>query len=98
MIWKNGQAGALAALFALVVLSVFGADDVKPSDEGKAAEFKGKTFEMKEKGEASIVLTCAAGKELTATTKGEKQTDVNCSVENLRFTAAKWNRAAAQRI
>jgi hypothetical protein len=53
------------------------ADDLKPSDEGKAAEFKGKTFDLKAKGEAAILLTCAAGKEVTATTKGEKETDVH---------------------
>ena len=52
-------------------------DDVKPSDEGKAAEFKGKTVDLKEKGEFAIVLTCTAGKEVTATTKGDKETDVH---------------------
>ena len=77
MIWKNWQASALAALFALAVLSVARADDGKPSDEGNAAEFKGKTFDLKAKGEAAILLTCAAGKEVTATTKGEKETDVH---------------------
>ena len=66
-----------AALFTLVVLSAGQAGDVKPSDEGKAAAFKGKTFDLKEKGEAAILLTCAAGKEVTATTKGEKETDVH---------------------
>jgi hypothetical protein len=77
MMWKNWQASALAALFALAVLSAARADDVKPSDEGKAAEFKGKTLDLKAKGEAAILLTCAAGKEVTATTKGEKETDVH---------------------
>ena len=32
------------------------AEGAKPTDEGKAADFKGKTFELKEKGEASIIL------------------------------------------
>jgi hypothetical protein len=77
MICKNWQASALAALFALAVLSAARADDVKPSDEGKAAEFKGKTFDLKAQGETAILLTCAAGKEVTATTKGEKETDVH---------------------
>jgi hypothetical protein len=77
MIWKSWQGSALAALFTLAVLSGARADDGKPSDEGKAAEFKGKTFDLKAKGEAAILLTCAAGKEVTATTKGEKETDVH---------------------
>ena len=68
---------ALAALFTLAVLCGVRADDVKPSDEGKAAAFKGKTFDLKAKGEAAILLTCSAGKEVTATTKGEKETDVH---------------------
>jgi len=77
MIWKNWQVSALAALFTLAVLCGVRGDDVKPSDEGKAAEFKGKTFDLKEKDEAAILLTCTAGKEITATTKGEKETDVH---------------------
>jgi hypothetical protein len=77
MISKNWQMGALAVLFTLVVLSGARGGDVKPSDEGKAAEFKGKTFDLKEKGEAAILLTCTAGKEITATTKGAKETDVH---------------------
>ena len=56
------------------------ADEAKPSDEGKAAEFKGKTFELKAKGEAAILLSCLAGKEVTATTKGDKETDVHLFV------------------
>ena len=77
MISKNWQMGALAVLFTLVVLSGARGGDVKPTDEGKAAEFKGKTFDLKEKGEAAILLTCTAGKQITATTKGEKETDVH---------------------
>jgi hypothetical protein len=68
---------ALATLLTLAVLWGARAEDVKPSDEGNAADFKGKTFELKAKGEAAIILTCAAGKEVTATTKGEKETDVH---------------------
>jgi hypothetical protein len=80
MVWKNWQVCALAALFTLAVLSGGRADDVKLTDEGKAAKFKGKTFDLKEKGEAAILLTCKAGKEVTATTKGEKETDVHLFV------------------
>jgi hypothetical protein len=77
MISKNWQMGMLAVLFTLIVLSGARGGDVKPTDEGKAAEFKGKTFDLKEKGEAAILLTCTAGKQITATTKGEKETDVH---------------------
>jgi hypothetical protein len=77
MVGKNWQVCALATLFMLAVLSGGWAGDVKPSDEGKVADFKGKTFDLKEKGEAAILLTCTAGKEVIATTKGEKETDVH---------------------
>ena len=77
MVLKYWQLGALAVLFTLAVLCGVRADDVKPSDEGKAADFAGKTFDLKEKGEAAILLFCSAGKEVTATTKGEKETDVH---------------------
>jgi hypothetical protein len=71
---------AAATVFALAVLLPVRGDDVKPSDEGKAAEFKGKTIEMKAKDEAAILLSVEAGKEYEATTKGDKDTDVNLFV------------------
>jgi hypothetical protein len=77
MVWKNWQMCVLAVLFTLAVLTGGRAGDAKPSDEGKAAKFKGKTFNLKEKGQAAILLTCTAGKEITATTKGTKETDVH---------------------
>jgi nitrogen regulatory protein P-II 1 len=73
---KQWMASALVALFTLGVLCAARADAVKPSDEGKAVEFKGKTFKLNAKGEAAILLSCTAGKEVTATTDGEKQTVV----------------------
>ena len=56
------------------------AAEVKPTDEGKGTEFKGKTVEMKDKGEFAILLAFPAGKEVTATTKGDKETDVHLFV------------------
>src|SRR5580704_18366251 len=79
MSWKIWVIGGTAAL-VLVAAGAVSADDVKPSDEGRAAEFKGKTFDLKAKGEAAILLSCPAGKEVTATTKGEKETDVHLFV------------------
>jgi hypothetical protein len=80
MAWKNGWVNVLAALVALAVLSTAVAGDAKPTDEGKGSEFKGKTVEMKDKGEFAILLSFAAGKEVTATTNGDKQTDVHLFV------------------
>ena len=47
---------------------------------GNAAEFKGKTTEMKDKGKVAYVLSFKAGKEFEATTDGTKNTDVNLYV------------------
>jgi hypothetical protein len=71
------RVGGLAAVLVILVLGGGRAEDAKPTDEGKATEFKGKTFEMKDKGEVAILLTFPAGKEAVVTTKGEKQTDVH---------------------
>jgi hypothetical protein len=81
---------ALAALLALGVWCVtrpadvraddLKAEDVTATDEGKGAEFKGKTVEMKDKGEFAILLAFSAGKEVIATTKGDKESDVHLFV------------------
>jgi hypothetical protein len=81
MTWKNWRLRALALLITLgLICGVRAAGEVKPSDEGKAADFKGKTIDLKEKGEVAFLLSCAAGKEVTATTKGDKETDVHLFV------------------
>jgi hypothetical protein len=80
MVRKNWQVSALVALFTLAVLCSVRAGDVTPTDEGKGADFKGKTFEMKDKGEFAILLTFSADKEVTVTTKGDKETDVHLFV------------------
>ncbi|MDB5313901.1 MAG: hypothetical protein JWO38_8103 [Gemmataceae bacterium] len=76
-IWR---ACGVAAVMTLVVLGGGRAEDTKPADEGKGAEFTGKTFEMKDKGTVAILLSFPAGKEFEATTKGEKETDVHLFV------------------
>jgi hypothetical protein len=80
MVRKNWIVSVLASLFALAALCAARAADVKPTDAGKAENFKGKTVEMKDKGEFAVILSCPAGKEVIATTKGEKETDVNLFV------------------
>jgi len=74
------RTGEMAVIFTLAVLSGVRADDATPTDEGMAAEFKGKTFDLKEKGEVAILLSCTAQDEVTATTKGPNETDVHLFV------------------
>jgi hypothetical protein len=67
---------ALVVLGALLALSSLKAADVKPIDEGKAEEFKGKSYDVDEKGKAVVTLAFPAGKEATITVHGAKKTDV----------------------
>ena len=78
---KRWRLGVVAVLFALaLLLRGTRADDVKPTDEGKAEDFKGKTFDLKEKGKAAITLSFPAGKEAVLTVRSEKESDVNLFV------------------
>jgi hypothetical protein len=74
---KIWLACAFAVMWAVVASGVGTGQDKKPVDEGKGVAFKSKTYEMKEKGEVSILLSFSAGKEVTVTTDGEKQSDVH---------------------
>ncbi|OWK45708.1 hypothetical protein [Fimbriiglobus ruber] len=80
MLLKIRLMSAAAALFAIAVFCPARADDVKPTDEGKGVEFKGKQIEMKDKGAVAILLSFPAGKEFEATTDGTKETDVHLFV------------------
>jgi hypothetical protein len=80
MYQKSWQACVALALFGLVLLRGVRAEDAKPTDEGKAEDFKGKTYDVKEKGEVSIVLAFPAGKKATVTIKSEKKSDINLYV------------------
>ena len=68
-----------AFVFALATLSI-AREHSKSTDLGNGADFKGKTIEMKDKGEVAYVLSFKAGKEFYATTEGTKNTDVNLYV------------------
>ena len=68
-----------AVLFALGTLC-FAKQPNKASNLGNGAQFKGKKFEMRDKGEAAFVLSFKGGKEFEATTDGAKNTDVNLYV------------------
>ncbi|MFO0965763.1 MAG: hypothetical protein U0793_09300 [Gemmataceae bacterium] len=74
---KRMRLAFLAIFCAWAVLEAY---DVAPADAGKVEDFKGKTFDLKEKEEAAFLLVCPAGKEITATTKGTKETDVHLFV------------------
>ncbi|HYT91043.1 MAG TPA: hypothetical protein VEL76_20190 [Gemmataceae bacterium] len=77
---KSWRVGLLAILCTLLVLCRTGAQDGKATDEGKAEEFKGKTFDLKEKGKAAIILTFPADKKVLVTVRSEKKSDVNLFV------------------
>jgi hypothetical protein len=77
---KHWQVCVLAAVCALAALGAAQARDDKPADEDKAEDFKGKAFDLKEKGKVAVTLTFPAGREATITVKGEKKTDVHLFV------------------
>ncbi len=79
---RSRRVSALAGLVALVLLCGTRAEDTKPAKVGKAEDFKGKTFDLKEKGKASCTLAFPAGKKATITVKSEKKSDVNLFVKN----------------
>jgi hypothetical protein len=71
-------ATAMALMFAFATLC--SAQDVKPTDLGKGAAFKGKKIEMKDREEVAYLLSFPAGKEFQATTDGPNNTDVHLFV------------------
>ena len=77
-LWRVVMPVALIALGTLLCGAP--AQDVKATDAGKAEEFKGKTFDLKEKGKAAIKLTFPAGKKVSVTVRSDKQTDINLFV------------------
>jgi hypothetical protein len=85
------QVGVLAVLFALVVLVGGQAQGgkTKTTDEGKAEDFKGKTFDLKEKGRAAIFLTFPADRRAVVTVKSKEKSDVNLIVYDGKKVVAK---------
>jgi hypothetical protein len=77
---NNLRAGALVALLVFAVPFGTRAQDAKATDGGKAEEFKEKTFDLKEKGQAAITLDFPAGKEFFLMVRSEKKTDVHLFV------------------
>jgi hypothetical protein len=79
---KNWVACILVVASAMVASGAAVARDDKPTDGGKGTEFKSKAYEMKENGEVTVLLTFAAGREVTVTTNGEKETDVHLFIHD----------------
>jgi hypothetical protein len=50
--------------------------------EGKAEEFKGKSFDLKANDKAAITLTFPSGKEASVTVRSDKKTDIHLFVYN----------------
>ena len=69
----------LTAVFALATVCL-AEEHGKSTDLGNGAEFKGKTTEMKDKGQVTYILSFKAGKAFEATTDGNKNTDVHLFV------------------
>jgi hypothetical protein len=66
-----------------VTLKVKAAErDETPTEGRKKPGVKRTVFEMQEKGEVAVLLPFAADRPVTATTKGEKQTDVHLFIQD----------------
>jgi hypothetical protein len=68
---------AFVCAFALAARAEEAKEDAKPEKVGKASEFKGKSFDIKEKGQVSITLSFEEGKKATLIVKGKKKSDIN---------------------
>jgi hypothetical protein len=70
----------LAALCAVLALSLARAADVKPADAGNAEAFKGKKYDLEEKTKTAVAMDFPADKEATITVHGDKKTDIHLFV------------------
>ena len=87
---KDWVACALVTACTIAAWSAAAARDEKGGnkiDGGKGSEFKSKKYEIPEKGEIAVVLSFEAGKEVTVTTKGDRETDVRLFVKGRYFEA-----------
>src|ERR1700677_25640 len=79
---KNWVAPIVTLACALVVSGGAVTLEDKPSEAGKGSAFKNRVFEIKEKGEIAILLSFAAGRPVTVTAKGERETDVHLFIQD----------------
>ena len=73
---REWMAGVAVACL-LVAFAAVRAEEKKPPKVIKGSEFGKKTFEIKDKGEKVFHVSFEADKEVTVTTDGTKDTDVN---------------------
>jgi hypothetical protein len=86
MRFKNWVACALVVVCAIVAAKAAAARDEKAEGQ-KGSEFRSKTYDIPDNGEVTVALLFEAGKEVTATTKAEKETDVNLFVKGKYYEA-----------
>ena len=79
---KYWVASALALACTMAASGVAATLDDKPTDGSKGSAFKSAVFEMKQKAEVAVLLTCVAGREVIVTTNGDKETDVNLFIHD----------------
>jgi hypothetical protein len=86
---KSWVACALVTTCAIVASSAAAQNTTgrKAIDGGKGSAFKSKQYDLAENGESAVVLSFEAGKEVTVTTNGDKETDVNLFVKGKYFEA-----------
>jgi hypothetical protein len=77
----------LVVACGIVAWSGAAARNEEKAEGGQGSAFKSKTYQIDENSEVSVVLSFEAGKEVTATTKGEKETDVHLFVKGKYFEA-----------
>jgi|GEM_PF-890133 len=71
MVLSIRSIAGFAIAFAIASFTNFGAlaaDDTKPIDKGKGADYKSSTHKLKEKGEYAILLSFEAGEKFEAAT------------------------------
>jgi heme/copper-type cytochrome/quinol oxidase subunit 2 len=79
---NNWVVPVVALACAMVASGAAVALEDQSSDAGKGSAFKSRVFEIKEKGEVAVLLSFAAGRPVTVTTNGEKQTDVHLFIQD----------------
>jgi hypothetical protein len=80
---KHWAAPVVALACALVASGAAVALEDKAIEAGaRGFAFKSRAFEIKEKGEVAVLLSFAAGRPVTVTTNGQKQTDVHLFIQD----------------
>ncbi len=79
---KSWRGTALVCLLILVVPAGGRAEQIKATDEGKMADFKGKTFDLQPREAAAVTLEFEAGKRVRVHVHSDRSSDVNLYIYN----------------